>query len=152
LLILLSCVVRFASHPKESPYTALVLLLLLLLLAVGKWHFLFFNLLSGFVSLGLGLARAVVILLLGRLGESLRSLDKGLRSGRVISAILRILVILTLSLTLENVEKGVCASHEIRMVGVYMGVFNFDELDDHVGGRSETFVQNLFHHIRDLIL
>jgi hypothetical protein len=98
------------------------------------------------------LARAVAILLLGRLGESLRSLDKGLRSGRVISAILGILVILTLSLTLENVEKSVCASHEIRMVGVYMGVFNFDELDDHVGGRSETFVQNLFHHIRDLIL
>jgi hypothetical protein len=150
LLILLSCVVRFASHPKESPYTTLVLLLLLL--AVGKWHFLFFNLLSGFVSLGLGLARAVVILLLGRLGESLRSLDKGLRSRRVISAILRILVILTLSLTLENVEKSVCTSHEIWMVGVYMGIFNFDELDDHVSGRSETFVQNLFHHIRDLIL
>ena len=99
------------------------------------------------------MARPGVSLLLARLGISLlRSLDKGLWPGRVTSTIFRILVILTLSLTLEDVQKGVGTSHEIRMVGVNMGIFNFDELDYHIGGRSETFVQNLFHHVRDLIL
>ena len=138
LLIQLRIIRRFTSHTKVSPDSARVLLLLLLLLlAVCKWSLLLLNLLSGFFSLWLGLTWPIVILLLwGSWCTGLRSLNKSFWSRRVTSSFFRILLIFTLSLTLENVEKGVSTSHEIWMVGVYMGIFNFNELDDHVCGRS----------------
>ena len=38
------------------------------------------------------------------------------------------------------------------MVGIDVSIFNFNELDDHVGGGCQALVQNLFHHIGDFIL
>ena len=134
LLIQLRIIRRFTSHTKVSPDSARVLLLLL---AVCKWSLLLLNLLSGFFSLWLGLNWPIVILLLwGSWCTGLRSLNKSFWSRRVTSSFFRILLIFTLSLTLENVEKSVSTSHEIWMVGVYMGIFNFNELDDHICGRS----------------
>ena len=38
------------------------------------------------------------------------------------------------------------------MVSVDVGIFDLDQLNDHVSSRSQTFVEHLLHHITDLIL
>jgi hypothetical protein len=66
---------------------------------------------------------------------------------------LRLIVFLGLiSLALEHIQKCVGTAHEVRVICVDVRVLDLDQLDDHVGCGVEALVQDLLHHITDLIL
>ncbi len=66
--------------------------------------------------------------------------------------LLLFVLILAVFLALEYVEQGVCAPHEVRVIRVDVRVLYLYELNDHVCGGREALVQDLLHHVRDLVL
>ena len=51
---------------------------------------------------------------------------------------------------LEQVEQAVGAAYEVRMVRVYAGILDFEQVHDHRVCRGQALVEHLFHHVADL--
>ena len=66
---------------------------------------------------------------------------------------LRLIVFLGLiSLALEHIQKCVGTAHEVRVICVDVRILDLYQLDNHVGCGVKALVQDLLHHITDLIL
>ena len=48
---------------------------------------------------------------------------------------------------LEQVEKRVSGADEVRVVSVDEGCLNLDQVQDHLVGRVQAVVEDLFHHV-----
>lgn len=51
----------------------------------------------------------------------------------------------------ENVDDGVGAAHEVRVIGVYIGVLDLDQVPHHCVRRSEHLRQQVVHALDDFL-